>query len=368
MTSDRASFRVLLAAACSAGAGLVHAAAAGTHAGDPTLVRLFAATALVQTVLAAAVLVSRSRSVVVALVGANAVALVAWVLSRATGIPMIQALAEPESVGTQDLAAAALAAGAVAAGLLALVTSRAPAASGVPRWLSAMALVAVAVPAFAGLASAHEHRGEGHADDGGHSHGATGSASTSEASPFASDPLLAGADTSHATEAQLTAAVDLVETTRAGTSVQLTTTAAAEAAGYVWIGDGRRVGGFQHYVSRDLLDDGKILDPDAVESLVFQNTEAGPVLVSAMYLLEPGSTMDDVPDVAGDLTVWHDHQNLCWDPSGQRLAGVVVNGTCRPGGVQRGTTPMLHVWLTDHECGPFSGIEGHGDGCASHEH
>jgi hypothetical protein len=87
-----------------------------------------------------------------------------------------------------------------------------------------------------------------------------------------------------------------------------------------------------------------------------------------MYLLEPGATMDDVPDVAGDLTVWHDHQNLCWDEAGQRLAGVVVDGRCRPGGEQRATTPMLHVWLDDQECGPFTGIEGHGEGCAAHEH
>jgi hypothetical protein len=29
---------------------------------------------------------------------------------------------------------------------------------------------------------------------------------------------------------------------------------------------------------------------------------------------------------------------------------------------------MLHVWITEHPCGPFAGIEGsHGDGCA-HNH
>jgi hypothetical protein len=100
---------------------------------------------------------------------------------------------------------------------------------------------------------------------------------------------------------------------------------------------------------------------------VFENTADGPVLVSAMYLLDRGTTMDDVPDVAGPLTVWHDHQNLCWDATGQRLAGVLVDGTCRPGGTFQGTSPMLHVWLTDQECGPFTGIEGHGEGCA-HEH
>jgi hypothetical protein len=30
---------------------------------------------------------------------------------------------------------------------------------------------------------------------------------------------------------------------------------------------------------------------------------------------------------------------------------------------------MLHVWVTEHECGPFAGIEGsHGSSCGDHEH
>jgi hypothetical protein len=146
--------------------------------------------------------------------------------------------------------------------------------------------------------------------------------------------------------------------------------AAAEAAGYIWIGDGRRPGGFQHYINHDYMRDGVDLDPARIESLVFENTAAGPVLVSTMYLLAPGSTMDDVPEVAGDLTVWHDHQNLCWDESGTRLAGISTDGsTCRPGGELRATSPMLHVWLVDNECGPFAGIEGHGgEECGTHEH
>lgn len=150
----------------------------------------------------------------------------------------------------------------------------------------------------------------------------------------------------------------------------VTTTADAEAQGYVWIGDGRRPGGFQHYVSPRLMADGRVLDPAHIEALVFENAAGGPVLVSAMYILEPGTTMADVPDVAGQLTVWHDHQNLCWDATGTRLAGISTDGvTCRPGGELRGTSPMLHVWLTDQDCGPFAGIEGHGStDCSQHEH
>jgi hypothetical protein len=90
-------------------------------------------------------------------------------------------------------------------------------------------------------------------------------------------------------------------------------------------------------------------------------------VVTAMYILERGKTMADAPDIAGSLTPWHDHQNLCWDGNG-RLAGLYVNGQCRPGGTFRPTAPMMHVWLTDPPCGPFVGVEGHGaEGC-SHAH
>jgi hypothetical protein len=82
-----------------------------------------------------------------------------------------------------------------------------------------------------------------------------------------------------------------------------------------------------------------------------------------MYILDRGDTMADVPEIAGELTRWHNHQNLCWDETGTRLAGIFVNGACRPGGTLRATAPMLHVWLDDTPCGPFAGIEGHRGSC-----
>jgi hypothetical protein len=359
MTTERPSIWVLLAATAGVGAALVHAAAAGTHSGQDELVRLFTATAIAQAALAAGLLVSRARGWLVATVVVDGLAVGAWALSRTNGIPMIEVLAEPEPVSTQDLLAAALGAVAAGAAVVALALPRL-ASWRPPAWVPAAAMVLVAVPALAGVAAPHAHAaGADHGD--GHEHAVEGHG-------VEIDPRLAGADASAATDEQLATAVALVEDTRAGESLQLTTTEEAAAAGYVWIGDGRRVGGFQHYVNASLMVDDRVLDPDAVESLVFENTAEGPVLVSAMYLLDRGSTLDDVPDVGGSLTVWHDHQNLCWDPTGQRLAGVLVNGECRPGGELQATSPMLHVWVADNECGPFAGTEGHGEGCTAHEH
>ena len=92
--------------------------------------------------------------------------------------------------------------------------------------------------------------------------------------------------------------------------------------------------------------------------------------MSGMYILNPGKTMANVPALAGPLTTWHDHQNLCF--SGTTLVGLSVNGSCDPaqggpGGTLIPTPPMLHVWLVPHPCGPFAGIETHGGGCATHE-
>ncbi len=108
------------------------------------------------------------------------------------------------------------------------------------------------------------------------------------------------------------------------------------------------------------------LDARRIESIVARvNADGTKQVVSAMYILEFGKGMSDTPEIAGDLTTWHDHQNLCWE--GNRLGGRLVDGVCQPGGELRPTPPMLHVWMVPHPCGPFAGIEGHGAGCG-HTH
>ena len=169
-------------------------------------------------------------------------------------------------------------------------------------------------------------------------------------------------------EAQRSRAISLLVSTRAAMLARFPDRASVEAAGYVWIGDGRRAGGYEHFVQQDYMTDGLELDPDHIESIVLQRQADGTErVVTAMYILERGKTMADVPEIAGSLTTWHDHQNLCWDGNG-KLAGIVVNGVCRPGGTFRATAPMMHVWLTDPPCGPFAGVEGHGAGDCAHTH
>jgi hypothetical protein len=357
------------AAAASAGAGLVHAAAAGTHNGDATVAWLFAATAASQLGWAVLVLARPHRCVLATGIALNAGVVVAWVLSRTVGL--VGPLAEVEAVGTQDLLAAVLGTAAVAAGAVALV--RRPA--GAPASLPVVTLATVAVLALAMPAMAAEHvHGDGHAHDhdeaAAHQHAGAADHGHSEhegTEASAAEGPVVSIDDPRLTERQRKRGQQLIDETRAAMAA-FPDEASILAAGYVSIGDGRRVGGFEHFVKHEHLADDKEIDASAIESIVTQRQADGTKrVVSAMYILSWGSTMEDVPHLAGELSVWHDHQNLCWDPSGQRLAGVLVDGVCRPGGVLRATAPMLHVWLEDTPCGPFSGIEGHGGDCA-HAH
>ena len=136
----------------------------------------------------------------------------------------------------------------------------------------------------------------------------------------------------------------------------------AKAAGYISIGD--RLTGVEHYINVKYFDDGRILDPDHPESLVFENnaTNNGQHLAAAMYMLAPNQTLNDVPDVGGKLTQWHIHDNLCFTSTGQ-VAGLTSSGGPCPAGLNKGSqAPMIHVWTEKNPCGPFAALEGIGGG------
>ena len=138
----------------------------------------------------------------------------------------------------------------------------------------------------------------------------------------------------------------------------------AEAEGYHSIGDAST--GHEHFINWNTIDDGKVLDPDHPESLVYEpQSDGSRKLVSAMFMLPTGETLDDVPDVGGALTQWHIHDNLCFsnDPEAPRVAGLRESGGDCPGDLQAFTpVPMIHVWITKHPCGPFAALEGVGAG------
>src|SRR5690606_7459852 len=138
------------------------------------------------------------------------------------------------------------------------------------------------------------------------------------------DPVVS-LDDPRLTEAQRAAARALVDDV-AAEMARVSDPASAEAAGHVSIGDGST--GYEHLSHPALRNDPIALDPRRPESIVFRvNPDGTKDLVSAMFILPPGSTLDDAPDIAGTLTTWHDHQDLCW--IGDRVVGTTPTpGEC----------------------------------------
>ena len=359
---------IVVAAAASAGAGLVHAAAAGSHNGETSVAWIFAVCALAQLAWAGVVLGRPIRVVLTVGAALNGACVLAWVLSRTVGL--VDPLAGVEAVGTQDLLAAVLGTIAALAALFAIF------ANGhrldLPAAIAAVGLVVVlAVPA---MAAAHTH-GSDHAHDdatvvaaGAHTHSDTaGAAHDHSATGAASDEPIVTLTDARLTKAQRQRALTLLNGTRAALAA-FPSEEALIAGGYRSIGDGRRVGTFEHFVNSAYMNDGNELDPLHIESIVTQlQADGTKKIASAMYILEPGATMATAPEIAGGLTPWHNHDNLCWE--GGKVVGLYVAGKCVPRGEYRGTTaPMIHVWVEDTPCGPFTGIEGHGGSNCSHSH
>jgi len=366
-----------VAAAATAAAGAIHAAAAGSHNELTTLSRLFALAAILQIGAAVVLLWRHGRAAVLGTIVVNLGSFAVWGASRSVGIDAVEGLEGGQAIDLADGLAAGLAVVAALAAAASLSTAVVPrvARAAVPALVAGIALAAV--PAMA-TPHAHDDHGSsevaaghhddpGHVHDDSHDHGDEDHADGSDAGAADEDlpypaSFAAWLDQAPSAEARDRAEQLIVDTHEA--MAAFPDEAALQAAGFTSIGDGRT--GYEHYINVGRIADPAVLDPAGIESVVLEVAPDGTKrVVSAMYLLPFGATMDDVPDIAGDLTVWHDHQDLCWE--GPRVVGTTTDGTCARGEF-RPTQPMLHVWLTDHPCGPFAGIEGsHGAGCG-HAH
>jgi hypothetical protein len=208
------------------------------------------------------------------------------------------------------------------------------------------------------------------AHDDGHSHGGgsiaavDGSASggSGAATPVPYDPELPIdlSGTPGVTAEQQAFAENVVASTLRDLP-QWADTADAEAAGFRSIRDG--ASGFEHYIQWDWIDDEVWLDPDKPESLVYRvDADGSRTLVSAMFMLPNSMSLGEVPDWGGALMQWHVHSDLCFDvsdPDEPRVGGLTdAEGNCTAPLTRFGESPMIHVWIVPHECGPFASLEG----------
>ena len=365
-----------VAGAASLGAGAIHAAAVGVHAEHQQAARTFALLAVLQIAWGAAALVARSRVLAAIGVALGAAAVGGWILATTSGISFIDGMEAVEEVQLPD----ALAAGLAAVATLLLVRGLVVGLSGrvvapPPRALIHGVGAVVLVASLVGMSEAgtHSHAGgHGHGDEvaaGDHDHedGAEDHADGEEHAheapavpPKKYDPN-APIDLSGVpgvTPEQQARAENLIAITL-DRLPQFADPAHAESLGFRSIGDGFT--GHEHYINWAYTTDEHILNPDYPESLVYDTSGPEKVLVSAMFMTNPGVSLDDVPELGGPLTQWHVHEDLCFtnDAEGPRVAGITgIDQDCRPPLQKFPPTPMIHVWITPHVCGPFAALEG----------
>jgi hypothetical protein len=353
-------------ALASLGAGAIHAAAIGAHGEHRQAVITFAIVAAAQLALGGAALVSNRKAVGIAMAVVNFALLVGWAMAKRSGISFIDGMEEAEAVQWADgLAAGMAAASVIGVAFAAMRGWRIPASDALVRVL-AVPMVVLTVTGMV-AAGGHAHAGGHDEMAGGHDHAATasdGSAEVHAAQAVAPKPYIPGqpidlGGVPGVTPTQQAAAEDLVSRTLYYLP-HFADFRVAESEGWFSIGDGAT--GHEHFINPSKFSDGTILDPTVPEAIVYFNENGVRTLGGAMYMLETGTTLDDVPELGGPLTQWHIHDNLCFTQSG-RVAGLrAPGGPCQPPLVKGGETPMIHVWVTSNKCGPFAALEGIGGG------
>jgi hypothetical protein len=364
-----------LLATCSLGAAALHFAYTPSHLAEYWLYGIFfLGLAWAQTLWAIGVVSRPWRWLLVVGIAANVAVIGVWVLSRTVGIWIGPNATVSEAATYPDILATVLEAMIVVGATVVLIHPRLLDHRLHLRWAAPVAvsagLVLVAVSAGYGLSprfvAAHDH--------GAHSgHGQTVVVANGKASVVTGGAVVAPTPYNPTKRIDLSGVpgVTPAEQARAEHLVAITVArlpkwanpATAVAAGYHSIGD--EVTGFEHYINWSYVNDDKILDPDYPEALVYRVSSSTRTLVAAMYMLRPGSTLDNVPDIGGALMQWHIHDNLCF--TADRVAPQVVgltdsNGNCTWPSVKLPPVPMIHVWIVPDACGPFAALEGVGAG------
>ena len=387
-----------VAALASLGAGAIHGAAIGIHAEHPALAQLFVVITVAQLGAGLWALLRPVRLAAWALAAVNAVAVGGWLATRVTGISWISGLETREAPQFADTACALLGAVAVGAALAACLVGWRPAAP-VRIWMPALAVAMLAVPAmWSGGTHLHAHSdadsaAHGHTDAGtgtagggaaaaDHPHDTTIDPVTGDTVEHAhtDDPVAAagwprpwdpavGIDLSGvpgvSTEQQLRASKLIDDTLRE--LPRWADTATATADGYKSIGDAGT--GVEHFIKSSLIEDDVLLDPTQPESLVYEVDGDKRTLTGAMFIASARPTDDpEIVAWAGPLMTWHNHGNLCWDlvDGVAKVVGITgADGKCTRGLNTGGESPMVHVWIAPHQCGPFAALEGVGAGQAA---
>ena len=359
----------VLLASLSAGAGVIHLAMVPSHAGTSVVEGIgFAVAGWFQLTFAVVLFRGRSRFLLrLALlrlaVVVNVALIVAWVMSRTTGLPWGGHAWHPETVGFVDVACVAMEAGLVIVACALIARPRLGHGSGRSR-LALGAIVPIGVLALATGAlaspSARDHAGDSH---GGHETGADDSSAGHAG--HAEGPLTLSGEHVHGVKAEDIAAEEqpnqpLDASTRAALKGELTqardvalrypTVADATAAGYSLAG-GFAPGSGAHYIGLGggLTGQGA-LDPTRPMALIYDGTSPTSEITGLMYY---GMGESAPEGFAGPNDHWHRHSNVCLKngPSGLEVPfpadADVTAAQCADaqGNLMKITGWMVHAWV-----------------------
>jgi hypothetical protein len=344
-------------AALSVAAAAIHFAMVPVHAGDSLVHGLgFALAAWFQAAWAALAVLRPDRRVLIAGIAGNLAIIAAWVVSRTWGLPFGDHAGSPEDVALVD---------AVTTGIeLLLVVGSATALAGAGRarrtapapvaaWLPLLGVGVLTTAVLVTPSARHEHAAGDHA----HAEGDAGSGADEHAHGGHGGEVTRADDWRlGATADQVAETEGLIERTQAAVG-RYGSIADAEAAGYVRVNR-------KHLMNLPFVADEHALDPDHIESLVVDEVDGEERIVGGMYVMDVGTTVDDVPPLGGPLVVWHSHGRLCVTPETTLLPVDRATGECPEGTTAVDDIPMVHVWnepqrnadgtpRSDEACGTF---------------
>lgn len=126
--------------------------------------------------------------------------------------------------------------------------------------------------------------------------------------------------------------------------------AAAERLGFHHLPGGDEY----HFVNEAALRDGRVLDPEAPEFLLYHRAGEQMMLVGVMFLMP--TIADRGPQLGGPLTLWHYHRGAtahCFR-DGVMIGTPATTGECVDGATADRTPEMLHVWFIRRDTGAFA--------------
>jgi hypothetical protein len=99
--------------------------------------------------------------------------------------------------------------------------------------------------------------------------------------------------------------------------------------------------------------DGRVLDPDRPETLVYAISGGTATLLGVVFVMEKAGV--PAPEPGGPITRWHAH-NICLTLLPPGFGIVSPFGSCPALSINLTTPEMMHVWVVDNPGGAF--VEG----------